>query len=132
MKNRINNLKSKLDLKDDFEHKNTLNLMIKAIWVAPLHTEVKMLMTYRLWGGSPKFFYPLTIVQTTEKLLGHFPKPEELAGFIALEKFGKAQMEEFMAQYSHQDIINMFNEEYKKNMGHMFAEHKFERKDFKV
>ena len=44
MKNRINNLKSKLDLKDDFEHKNTLNLMIKAIWVAPLHTEVKMIM----------------------------------------------------------------------------------------
>jgi len=132
MKNRINNLKSKLDLKDQFEHKNTLNLMIKAIWVAPIHTQVKMIMTYRLNGSSPKFWNPMTIVQTAEKLLGHFPKTEELTGFIALERFGKEQVELFMKQYSNQDIIHMFNEEYKKNMGHMFAEHKFERKDFKV
>jgi len=131
-KNRIKNMKQKLDLKDDFEHKKTLNVMIKAIWVAPIHQEVKMIMTYRLNGSSPKFWNPMTIVQTAEKLLGHYPKTEELAGFIALEKFGKQQVELFMKQYSNQEIIHMFNEEYKKNMGHMFAENTFDRKNFKV
>gem|GEM_PF-5949632 len=125
-------MKQKMDVKDDFDHKKTLNIMIKAIWVSPIHQEVKMIMTYRLNGPSPKFWCPMTIVQTAEKLLGHYPNAEELVGFIKLEKFGKEQVELFMKQYSNQDIIHMFNEEFKKNMGHMFASTEFEKKDFKI
>jgi hypothetical protein len=116
----------------DYEHRNCLNQMIKAIWVAPLHTDVKMVMTLRIWGSTPKFFYPLTIQQVARKLLEHEPSHAEVEAFKQLEAFGVLQMEEFLKNVSPQEMVNMFNEQYRRNMGHMFSTEKFGRKDFKV
>ena len=56
-----------------------------------------------------------------QKLLGHAPSLKEIIAFIEMERYGKATVQEFVANMSQQDIVNRFNEDYSKNMNHMFA-----------
>lgn len=105
----------------EYEHRACLQMMIKSIWVSSIHEQVKVFMTLRIWGASPRFFAPLKIDEVAKKLLGHAPSLKEIIAFIEMERYGKATVQEFVANMSQQDIVNRFNEDYSKNMNHMFA-----------
>jgi len=120
------------NIQKEYHHKIVLNDMIKAIWMSPLHDEVKMFMIFRLWGTSPLIFYPLTLREAAFIMLDHQPSDKELEAMKQMEEFGVIQMQTFLKSVAVEELVSKYNEKYDKNKSDIFTQQKFEKKRFEV
>lgn len=122
----IEKKKNKFEDMDQYNHIAEIQAILKVIYMVPMDEEIKTIMRMRLWGMSPRIFYPLSHEAISELTKMSVDEVK------AVEESGKLNCQRYLLERSTEDAVNLFNENYSKNKKNMFATMPYEKIRFSV
>lgn len=129
IENKKNLSNKKIDHKE-YEHRESINVMLKVIHQCDIPEHLKRIMRTRIWGVDPSIFSPMTCEQIAFANNGckRMPTQGEIKRISDCEKSGIFYCEQFLTSCHAQEIIDKFNKNRGKNTNEMFTNTNSEKK----